>query len=160
MSKSINKSLYVPRINKSFNADKIINIFWLFNVGKVDRVDFMPIIDPETGIEDTKFQKAFIYMSDICNAWNFEQLKYNETEGSYTLFPYRVPYKKYPNNININNTERDNDNDVMSLKNNPKPIPYADTTLNVHQLYHNNLQLEEKIIGLEREILELKNENM
>ena len=126
-------------------------------VGIVDRVDFEPIIDKETGVEDAKFQKAFIYMSNEIKKWNFEQLHYNEKEGSYTLYPYRVPHTKYANNINTNNNEKDNDNDSMVLNNNPSPIHYANTTMNIHQLHHKNLLLEQKIQQLEGQILSLPN---
>ena len=157
MSKNIDKSLCVPRMNKIYTEEKIIYIFWKFCVGKVDRVDFEPIIDKETGVEDAKFQKAFIYMSNEIKKWNFEQLHYNEKEGSYTLYPYRVPHTKYANNINTNNNEKDNDNDSMVLNNNPSPIPYANTTMNIHQLHHKNLLLEQKIQQLEGQILSLPN---
>ena len=157
MSKNIDKSLCVPRMNKIYTEEKIIYIFWKFCIGKVDRVDFEPIINEETGQEDSKFQKAFIYMSNEINSWNFEQLQYNEKEGSYTLYPYRVPYKIYANNINTNSSENDNDNDNMMLNKNPSPIPYANTTMNVHQLHHKNVLLEKKIQDLEQKITDLPN---
>ena len=144
MAANINKSLYVPRINKFYDKDSIKNIFWKFNIGKVDRIDFVPIINVDSGIEDTTFQQAFIYMAESCSSWNFDLIQHNKKTGSYSLFPYRVPYKKYDN-------DNDNDNDCLSLYNNKTPIPYSTTNLNVHQLSHNNSILEEKIIKLEKE---------
>ena len=150
MAANINKSLYVPRINKFYDKDSIKNIFWKFNIGKVDRIDFVPIINVDSGIEDTTFQQAFIYMAESCSSWNFDLIQHNKKAGSYSLFPYRVPYKKYNNNDN--NDNNDNNNDCLSLYNNKIPIPYSITNLNVHQLSHNNSILEEKIIKLEKEI--------
>lgn len=93
----------------------------------------------------------------MSNEFNDDQLHYNETEGSYTLYPYRIPHKKYTNNINTNTDERENDKDCFLLYNNPTPIPYSNTTMNVHQLHHKNLLMEQKIKELEKRIADLSN---
>lgn len=154
MSTNMNKSFCVPRINKRYTDEIIKYLFWKFCVGQVDRVDFELIIDEETGVEDSNFQKACVYMS---SEFNVEQLYYNEKERSYILYPYRIPHKKYINNINTNTDERENDNDCFLLYNNPSPIPYTNTTMNVHQLHHKNLLLEQKIKELEKQIATLSN---
>ena len=133
---NINKSLYVPRVNKKYTEDQLAYIFWKFNIGKIDRIDFEPM-------NNTDFQKAYIYLSNELTSWNFEQLVYNETDKSHRLYLNEIPYQPQNSNSSSN---------FIDLYNNPTPIPYANTTYNTHQLYHKNLLLEEKIRELEKQI--------
>ena len=161
-------SLYIPTIRKQYSSDYIIYLFWMLGVGSIDRIDFVPIMKPiaealEEGelrlesSEDIKFHQAFIYVRPKTDWDRFVTTSINET-GSYKLYPYARLDQNMPVNVNANEY-------WLLLKNN-NPIPYANTTLNVHQLAHNNSLMETKIaememrmLKMEEEIARLKDEN-
>jgi len=128
-------------IRKSYSENYVKYILWKNFLGRVDRVDFVPIQITDE-IEDDVFQQAFIYKLD-CLEWDKKMVEAIQKEEYYVLD--FTPYEQH----------RDV-KDCWSIYNNLYPIPYADTTLNIHQLFQNNLDLNEKTIELEREILKLK----
>ena len=141
-------SLYIPTLKVSCDVERIIYIFWKFNLGKIDRVDFVPIMIPVKGKtepqEDRRFKKAFIYL-DAKSSWHPDIIKAVEEEK---------PYKFYPNRDE--HFENFRDDSYWLLLKNKSPVPYTTTTLNVHQLAHNNTLLETKVSDMEEEILKMK----
>lgn len=141
-------SLYIPTLKVSCDADRLIYVFWKFNLGKIDRVDFVPIMISVKGKteleEDRRFKKAFIYL-DSKSTWHPDIIKAVEEEK---------PYKFYPNREE--NIQELRDDSYWLLLKNKTPVPYATTTLNVHQLAHNNSLLEAKVSDMEEEILKMK----
>ena len=141
MSSSTNamSSLYIPTVKSSYSVEKIVFLFWKHGLGKVDRVDFAPIIRVNDK-ECPNFKQAFLYV-DPMSAWHPDIVKSIE-DGT--------PYKIYPNKDETFDHLRDEKEYWLILKN-KSPVPYATTTLNVHQLA-NNLALLEKQFA-EREAL-------
>ena len=141
-------SLYIPTLKVSCDANRLIYVFWKFGLGKIDRVDFVPIMIPVIGKteleEDRRFKKAFIYL-DVQSSWHPDIIKAVEEEK---------PYKFYPNRDEHFESLRD-DSYWLLLKN-KSPVPYTTTSLNVHQLAHNNTLLEAKVSDMEAEILKMK----
>jgi hypothetical protein len=126
----------------SYDANKVIYIFRKFNLGKVDRVDFVPIMNNVEGKteleEDKRFKQAFIYIESY-SYWHPDIISAIKEEK---------PYKFYPNN----------DSSYWLLLKNKKPVPFAITPLNIHQLAHNNELLETKVSDMEKEMLKMKEE--
>lgn len=141
-------SLYIPTLKVSYDADRLIYVFWKFNLGKVDRVDFVPIMisvkgktEPE---EDKRFKQAFIYLDTKSN-WHPDIIKSIEEGKAYKFYPNREE-----------RIEEFRDDSYWLLLKNKNPVPYAKTTLNIHQLAHNNGLLETKVSEMEEEILKMK----
>ena len=139
MSSSTNamSSLYIPTVKSSYSVEKIVFLLWKHGLGKVDRVDFAPIIRANDK-ECPNFKQAFLYV-DPMSAWHPDIVKSIE-DGT--------PYKIYPNKDETFDHLRDEKEYWLILKN-KSPVPYATTTLNVHQLA-NNLALLEALFA-ERE---------
>ena len=128
-------------IRKSYSENYVKYILWKNFLGRVDRVDFVPIQITDE-IEDDVFQQAFIYKLD-CLEWDKKMVETIQKEEYYVL-----DFTPYEQNIDVK--------DRWPIYNNLCPIPYANTTQNIHQLFQNNLDLKEKTVELEKEILELK----
>jgi hypothetical protein len=140
----------------------------MLGIGSIDRIDFVPIMKPiaealEEGellsepSEDIKFHQAFIYVRPKTDWATFVTTSINET-GSYRFYPYARLDQNMPVNVNAN--------EYWIILKNSKPIPYSNTTLNVHQLAHNNslmetkmAEMEDKMLKMEEEIAKLKDEN-
>ena len=133
-------SLYIPSVKKSYSVDKIMSLFWRHGLGKVDRVDFVPIIKAND-IECPDFKQAFLYV-DPRSAWHPDIVKSVEEDQ---------PYKIYPNKEEAFEHLRDEEEYWLILKN-KCPVPYATTTLNVHQLANNLALLEQRLAQRESEI--------
>lgn len=140
---SANYSLYIPTINKKYTVEVIINTFWKLFIGNVDRIDFVPIIKTRNDeeVEDPNFRQAFIYIRPGAN-WGEFVTDAIEKSGSFRLFPHQETQNK----------------EYWLLLKNKNPVPYATTTLNVHQLVHNNSLLETKVAEMEQEMLKMKEE--
>ena len=123
------KSLTIERIKKIYTEDIIINIFWKYFLGKVYRVDFVPI---ET---ETEYQTATIYRDEKCE-WSEEIIKSINETGNFVFY-----------HINFNGS-----NDCWTMKKCSNPIPRATTTRNIHQLDHENSELKARIAELEKEL--------
>ena len=159
LEQSVNSSLYIPTINKKYSADIIINIFWKFFMGIVERVDFVPIMkqpkDPKNEpFEDPNFWQAFIYVRPGTK-WSSIVSDVIENTGSYKFYPNQHPH---PDPEKQGNTK-----EYWVILKNKNPVPYAQTHLNIHQLAHNNSLLETKVSEMEtkaseveQEILEMK----
>ena len=140
MTEQITQSLCIPEIENTFSEDNIIYICWKFSMGNVDRVDFEP--HPEKLGSNI----AYVYLSKECRDWNFEQLHYNTEDDSYKLYLHNIPFQTQPQMVNDR---------FITFYKNPHPTPYAKTKLNIHQLFNKNVQLEDKIHQLEKQIAEL-----
>jgi FtsZ-binding cell division protein ZapB len=153
MNGSVN-SLYIPTIKISWTEDAIKEYLWLHNVGLVTRVDFAPILytglNKEEQKENTKFRQAFVHLRGTYSMT--ESIMHQiETAGSYRLYPFSC-YNF------IGQTEAEKKEYWILLKN-KEPVPEATTTLNIHQLVHNNTLLEAKLAQMEKEMEELKQKN-
>jgi hypothetical protein len=135
-------SIYIPTVKKCYSDEKIMLLFWRHGLGKVNRVDFVPIIK-ENDIECPYFKQAFLYV-DSKSAWHPDIVKSIE-EGQ--------PYKIYPNKEEAFEHLRDEKEYWLILKN-KCPVPYATTTLNVHQLANNLALLEQQMAEREAQLTE------
>ena len=135
-------SIYIPTVKVSYSVDKIMLLFWRHGLGKVNRVDFVPIIK-ENDIECPYFKQAFLYV-DSKSAWHPDIVKSIE-EGQ--------PYKIYPNKDEAFEHLRDEKEYWLILKN-KCPVPYTTTTLNVHQLANNLALLEQQMAEREAQLTE------
>lgn len=141
MSSSSN-SLYIPSVKMSYTVDKIVFLFWRLGFGKVDRVDFVPIVKTNDK-ECIHFKQAFLYV-DPKSAWHPDIVKSIE-QGA--------PYKVYPSRDETFQHLRDEKEYWLILKN-KSPVPYATTTLNVHQLVNNLSELEARLAEMEEQLIE------
>ena len=133
-------SIYIPTVKKCYSVDKIIFLFWRHGLGKVDRVDFMPIIKAND-IECPYFKQAFLYV-DSKSAWHPDIVESIEKDQ---------PYKIYPNKDEAFEHLRDEEEYWLILKN-KCPVPYTTTTLNVHQLANNLSLLEQRLAEREAQL--------
>ena len=139
-------SLYIPTIKNSYSVDRVMNLFWKHGLGKVDRIDFVPIMKTFNDAEPiacTQFKRAFIYI-DTRTAWHPDIIKSIDENR---------PYKIYPNKDETFGHLRDTKEYWLILKNN-SPVPYATTTLNVHQLANNLTLLEARLAEMEAQFAE------
>ena len=139
-------SLYIPTIKKSYSVDRVMNIFWKHGLGKIARIDFVPIMKTNKDAEPTEcpnFKQAFIYI-DTRSSWREDIL--NSIEE-------KTPYKFYPNKDETFEHLRDTREYWLILKNN-SPVPYSTTTLNVHQLANNLALLEAQFAEREAQFAE------
>ena len=139
-------SLYIPTIHKKYSAEMLINIFWQFFMGNVDRIDFVPIMkqpkDPKKEpFEDANFWQAFIYVRPR-TAWGSFVTDAIEKDGSYRFYP--------------NPDKQGSPKEFWLILKNKSPVPYAQTHLNVHQLAHNNSLLETKVSEMEAKASEME----
>jgi uncharacterized surface protein with fasciclin (FAS1) repeats len=139
-------SIYIPSVKKCYGVDKIISLFWRHGLGKVDRVDFVPIIKANNK-ECPDFKQAFLYV-DPRSAWHPDIVKSIE-EGQ--------PYKIYPNKDEAFEHLRDEKEYWLILKN-KYPVPYTTSTLNVHQLANNLALLEQQMAERKQQMAELESE--
>jgi hypothetical protein len=146
-------SLYIPTLNKKYNNNYIIYLFWKFTFGNIDRIDFVPIMKPPlaNGVseEDPNYHQAFIYIRPNTE-WGDLIIQSIETNGSYRFYPHKLPHSNV-----LYNTP----NEFWIILKNNAPIPYSNTRLNVHQLVNNNSLLEAKLSEMETEMAELKKQN-
>lgn len=152
-------SLYIPTINKKYTIENIITTFWKLDIGNVDRIDFVPIMKTykDEQVEDTNFRQAFIYITPNTN-WNTFVIGSIEKNGSFRLFPHQeTSYDRfYP--LPGGSVQEGNPREYWILLKNKNPVPYSTTSLNIHQLAHNNELLETKVSEMEEEMLKMKEE--
>lgn len=151
-SQSNNYSLYIPTIHKKYTAEMIINIFWKFFMGNVDRIDFVTIMkQPKDAtkepVEDPNFWQAFIYVRPM-TTWATVVTDAIDNTGSYKFFPNQHAHPD-PN-------KQGNPKEYWIILKNNNPVPYSETHLNIHQLAHNNSLLETKFAEMEAEMLKMK----
>lgn len=135
-------SLYIPSVKISYSVEKIVFLFWRHGLGKVDRVDFVPIIRANDK-ECANFKQAFLYV-DPRSSWHPDIVKSIED---------CIPYRVYPNREETFEHLRDEKEYWLILKN-KSPVPYATTTLNVHQLANNLALLEQQLAEREAQLAE------
>ena len=121
-------SLYIPAVKKTCSEEFIKYVFWKHFLGKVTRIDFVPIIqsidcNDDLNNENKIFHQVFLYKAPG-EKWDKDMIKEIEDEqkGYYDL--NFVPYQQ----------EKDK-SDCWRIQKNMLPIPNADTDLNIHQLY-------------------------
>ena len=144
MTSNTMSSLYIPTVKASYSVEKIVFLLWKHGLGKVDRVDFAPIIRGNDK-ECPNFKQAFLYV-DPMSAWHPDIVKSIE-DGT--------PYKIYPNREEAFEHLRDEKEYWIILKN-KSPVPYTTTTLNVHQLANNLALLEKQFAEREAEFAHQK----
>jgi hypothetical protein len=123
-----------------------MNIFWKHGLGKIARIDFVPIMKTNKDAEPTEcpnFKQAFLYI-DTRSSWHPDIL--NSIEE-------KTQYKIYPNKDETFEHLRDTREYWLIFKNN-SPVPYSTTTLNVHQLANNLALLEAQFAEREAQIAE------
>jgi hypothetical protein len=133
-------SVYIPKIFKNHGIEKIGSVFFELRVGKVTRVDFVPIEDP-----NPKFHSAFVYFTKLYNNKPNHILDNIESKGKYLLNL----------DANIGVSRNTNSEYWILLKN---KSPFDETTLNIHQLAHNMAKMEEKMTKMEEENITLRKE--
>jgi hypothetical protein len=153
-------SLYIPTLNKKYSAEIIINIFWKFFIGNVDRIDFVPIMkqpkDPKKEpFEDSNFWQAFIYVRPN-TTWAKIVMDAIDTNGSYRFYPNQKTAYTHFSSPSECSTNQPNPNEYWVILKNNNPVPYTQTHLNVHQLAHNNTLLEAKASELEAKASEME----
>jgi hypothetical protein len=147
-------SLYIPTLNKKYSAEIIINMFWKFFMGNVDRIDFVPIMkqpkDPKKEpFEDSNFWQAFIYVRPR-TTWASNVTDAIEKYGSYKFYPNQETAYAHCS------AQQPNPNEYWVILKNKNPVPYAQTHLNLHQLAHNNSLLETKVSEMEAKASEME----
>jgi regulator of replication initiation timing len=144
-----NYSLYIPTVKKVYSEELIINICWKLGAGTITRIDFVPIMKTNEGqeepVEDPVYRQAFIYTKSY---WALVITDSIDNTGSYRMYP-NLPF----------NTEPTKATEYWLLLKNKTPVPYATTTLNIHQLAHNNGLLETKLAEMETKLAEMEQEN-
>ena len=143
-SSSAATSLYIPSVKMSYTSDRVIYLFWKHGLGKVDRVDFVPIIKANDK-ECIHFKMAFLYV-DPKSAWHPDIVSSIEQSA---------PYKVYPNRDETFEHLRDKKEYWLLLKN-KSPVPYAITSMNVHQLVNNLYELEARVAEKDAKIAEME----
>jgi hypothetical protein len=145
-------SLYIPSVKISYTEDNIKYIFNKFGLGQIKRIDFVPIMktnkDNDEVVACNKFKQAFLYINPREEiVWDSKLVNAIEENRAYKLY------------INHYECYKDQKEYWLILKN-KSPVPYATTELNIHQLAHNNLLLEARILELEEELKKLKEEKV
>lgn len=149
-------SLYIPTIKITHTEADIRELVNLHNIGYVTRVDFAPIVIPGTENdlvpqENAKFRKAFVHLKGTRSG--FEHInKSIEEMGSYRFYPYR--------RYSYIASSRSEINEYWILLKNNDPVPESTTKLNVHQLAHNISLLETRLAEMEKEMEQLKHQNV
>lgn len=139
-------SLYIPTLKISYSEDKVKLLFWKNGLGEVDRIDFVPIMKTFNDLEPKEcqyFKRAFLYL-DTRTTWHPDIIK---------SIKEKKPYKVYPNKDETFEDIRDTKEYWLILKNN-SPVPYATTTLNIHQLANNLKLLEAQFAEKETQLAE------
>ena len=111
-------------------------------------------------VEDNKFQQAFIYIRPGTK-WSSFLTETIDGTGSFRFYPHqerRSNYQVFPAQPLPGSMLQGKYSEYWLLLKNKNPVPYATTTLNIHQLVHNNSLLETKVVEMEQEISNLKEE--
>jgi hypothetical protein len=138
-------SFYIPRIDKDYDEQDVINTFNALDIGQVMRVDFAPLVPIPPGQRESvesirnPYQKAFVHMawlykSDI--AWSITSEVLN-ADNSFRVYPCLK-----------------NNHEYWILLNNKMAVPA--TILNVHQMAENHRILEQTVMAQANQIAELK----
>lgn len=126
-------SFFIPRMATRFSEQQVHEVFHRFYIGRVMRVDFVPIAG------EIRFQSAFVHMESVNDVHDTNVIMDR-------VFTQNKGYKIYPDYINQNAY-------WILLKNN-KPV--SETRLNIHQIAENMNLLENLVAkqGLQIERLQ------
>jgi hypothetical protein len=102
-------SLFISCIKTVYTEELVIYNFLKYGIGKVNRIDFVSHDD------DPEYRSAFIY-KDPKDSWSPELIEALDTSAEYRITP--------------------TDSECWIITENPCPIPFANTTQNIHQLCH------------------------
>ncbi len=137
-------SFYIPRIDKDYDEQDVINTFNALDIGQVMRVDFAPLVPIAPGQRESDesirnpYQKAFVHM-----AWLYK------SETSRRIYDIVVDadnsFRVYPC--------LKNNHEYWILLNNKMAVPA--TRLNVHQIAENHRILEQTVMAQAKQIAEL-----
>lgn len=116
-------SVYVPYVGVHHNKISVINIFHEFQLGQVDRVDFVKH-------KDTPGFELFVHFFPYSSLTMNELIQHHSMGGGYRIM------------VDVS--------EPWYICKNHNPIP--DTTLNIHQLAQQSKLLEKKMKELEKAI--------
>ena len=82
-------SLRIERISKSYTEEMIVYIFWRHNLGKVNRVVFVPITEDsaeelEEGLSPVTFHQAIVH-KDPRDRWGQQLMEGLENDSKYDV---------------------------------------------------------------------------
>jgi hypothetical protein len=125
-------SFYIPRIHKNFDESQVSRAFESRGIGKVRRVDFVPLNPVEPGERETEFsiascyQKAFVHFDHLFDSPIATEIFQTvvQKDGSFRLFH--------------------EENKYWILLNNKMVVP--DTALNSHQMAENHRVLTQTVM--------------
>jgi regulator of replication initiation timing len=137
-------SVYIPKIYKGRGIEKIGSVFFELRVGKVTRVDFVPLKNER---DSGNYHSAFVYFTKLYTDKPNRILDEIESKGIYLL------------NLDANNgVSRDTNSEYWHLRKNN--TPFEETTMNIHQLSHNMKLMEEKMAKMEIMMATLNEKNI
>ena len=122
-------ALFIASIKTVYTEELVIYNFWKYNLGKVNRIDFVSDAD------DPEYRSAFIY-KDSKDSWSPELL-----EGLHTSAKYQ-----------LNLTHHIDPPTSWIITENPSPVPFANTTQNIHQLCHDVSYWKARALDAERQL--------
>ena len=137
-------SVYIPKIYKGRGIEKIGSVFFELRVGKVTRVDFVPLKNER---DAGNYHSAFVYFTKLYTDKPNCILDEIESKGIYLL------------NLDANvGVSRDTNSEYWQLRKNN--TPFEETTMNIHQLSHNMKLMEEKMAKMEIMMATLNEKNI
>lgn len=137
-------SVYIPKIYKGRGIEKIGSVFFELRVGKVTRVDFVPLKNER---DSGNYHSAFVYFTKLYTDKPNRILDEIESKGIYLL------------NLDANvGVSRDTNSEYWQLRKNN--TPFEETTMNIHQLSHNMKLMEEKMAKMEIMMATLNEKNI
>jgi hypothetical protein len=138
-------SFYIPRIDKGYDEQDVINTFNALDIGQVMRVDFAPLAPIPPGVRESAesirnpFQKAFVHMAWLYKSETAKTITSEvlDADNSFRVYPWVK-----------------NNHEYWILLNNKMAVPA--TKLNVHQMAENHRILEQTVMTQAKQIAELK----
>ena len=136
-------SFYIPRIDKGYDEQDVINTFNALDIGQVMRVDFAPLAPIAPGVRESAesirnpYQKAFVHMAWLYKSETAKTITSEvlDADNSFRLYPWVK-----------------NEHEYWILLNNKMAVPA--TTLNVHQIAENHRILEQTVMNQAKQIAE------
>lgn len=122
-------ALFIARIKTVYTEELVIYNFWKYNLGKVNRIDFVSDAD------DPEYRSAFIY-KDPKDSWSPELLEALRISAKYQL----------------NLTHHIDPPTSWIITENPSPVPFANTTQNIHQLSHDVSYWKARALAAEKKV--------
>jgi len=139
-----NISFYIPKIHKNLDEALVRQVFESRGIGRVRRVDFVPLTPVEPGERESEYsiaccyQKAFVHFDHLFDSEHAHEIfrKVVRDDESFRLFA------------------NPRDNQYWILLNNKMVVP--DTTLNDHQMAENHRILTQTVMAQAAKIEKLE----